>query len=91
MLQIGKVRLPILTLITLGITAIALFILIWIVYRTKIGMAMRAISKDIPTTRLMGVNADRVISFTFMIGSGLAAIGGILWAMKYPQIYPLPE
>ncbi|ABV33366.1 MULTISPECIES: branched-chain amino acid ABC transporter permease [Pseudothermotoga] len=88
MLQIGKVRLPILTLITLGITAISLFILIWIVYRTKIGMAMRAISKDIPTTRLMGVNADRVISFTFMIGSGLAAIGGILWAMKYPQIYP---
>ncbi|WP_041083167.1 branched-chain amino acid ABC transporter permease [Thermotoga profunda] len=88
MIDIGDVKIPVLTFITIGIVVLALLLLMWIVYKTKIGMAMRAISKDIPTTKLMGVNADRVISFTFMLGSGLAAIGGILWAMKYPQVYP---
>jgi len=87
-LQLGNVRIRLLTLITLSVVAISLLLLVWIVYRTKVGMAMRAISKDIPTTRLMGVNADRIISYTFMIGSSLAAVGGILWAMTYPQVYP---
>lgn len=40
------------------------------------------------TVRLMGIDADRVISFTFMLGSGLAAAGGILWCMKYPAVEP---
>lgn len=87
-LHIGGVRLRILSLITIGTVAVSLMVLVWIVYRTKVGMAMRAISRDIPTTRLMGVNADRIITFTFMIGSGLAAVGGLLWAMTYPQVYP---
>ena len=88
MLRFGNIRVPLLTFLTLGVVALVLIILLWIVYHTKVGMAMRAISKDITATRLMGVNADRIVSFTFMIGSGLAAVGGILWAMKYPQIYP---
>lgn len=66
-----------------------LLVLLYIVYRTKIGMAMRAVSTDIETTRLMGVDVDRVISYTFAIGSALAAAGGIMWACKYPQINPL--
>ena len=73
---------PILTILILGI-------LMFIVYQTKIGTAMRAVSTDIDTARLMGVNVDQVISFTFAIGSALAAAGGIMWAFKFPQINPL--
>ncbi|GAF94494.1 unnamed protein product, partial [marine sediment metagenome] len=60
----------------------------YIVYRTKTGLAMRAISKDFDTAKLMGINLDRTISLTFIIGSGLAAIGAVLWALRYPQIWP---
>ncbi len=88
MFEIGGVRIPILTFITIVVAIVALIILTWIVYKTKVGMAMRAIAKDMTTTRLMGVNVDRIISFTFAIGSALAATGGILWAMRFPQVYP---
>ncbi|MDI3472563.1 MAG: branched-chain amino acid transport system permease protein [Thermotogaceae bacterium] len=88
MLQIGSVRVQILTFFILGITALLIIFLIWFVYKTKIGMAMRAISTDIATTALMGVNVDLVIGITFAIGSALAGAGGILWAMKYPNVNP---
>lgn len=71
------------------ISIVILFALFYIVYRTKVGMAMRAVSRDMETTRLMGVDVDRVILYTFALGSALAGIGGILWACKYPQINPL--
>lgn len=72
-------------LISLGLLAL----LLYIIYHTKIGMAMRAVAKDIEATRLMGINVDKVIAYTFALGSGLAAAGGMLWACKYPQIQPL--
>ncbi len=50
---------------------------------------MRAVSRDMETVALMGIPVNRVISLTFALGSALAAAGGILWAMKYPQINPL--
>lgn len=87
-LNIAGVRLKILSVITLATVTASLLFLVWVVYKTKVGMAMRAISKDIPTTRLMGVNVDRIITITFMLGSSLAAVGGLLWAMTYPQVYP---
>ena len=62
--------------------------LLWIIYRTKPGLAMRSISKDIETTRLMGVSVDKVIALTFGLGSALAAAAGIMWALRYPQIHP---
>ena len=62
--------------------------LLFIIYRTKPGLAMRAISRDIETTRLMGVNVNRVIALTFGLGSALAAAAGIMWALRYPQIHP---
>lgn len=72
------------------LSAIALFAgLMIVVNRTKVGTAMRALSKDIETTGLMGVNTDRIITISFAIGSALAAAGGILWAIKFPQINPL--
>jgi branched-chain amino acid transport system permease protein len=73
---------PIITLTLLGI-------ILLIIYRTKVGRAMRCISHDMETTRLMGVDVNRVIAITFAIGSAAAAAGGILWALKYPQINPL--
>jgi branched-chain amino acid transport system permease protein len=58
----------------------------WLVYRTRLGLAMRAVSYDIRTAALMGINVDRVISTTFVIGSMLAAAAGFLFATKYPGL-----
>ncbi len=49
---------------------------------------MRAISRDFETPQLMGIDVNRIISLTFIVGSALAAAGGIMWAMRYPQINP---
>ncbi len=61
----------------------------FVVYRTKMGMAMRAVSLNPKAAQLVGVNIDIVISFTFALGSALAAAGGILYAVNYPSIDPL--
>lgn len=87
-LEVAGARIPLLTFLVIITTAIILVILFFIVYKTKIGMAMRAISMDIPTTSLMGINVDGVIGFTFALGSALAAASGIMWAMRYPNVYP---
>jgi branched-chain amino acid transport system permease protein len=50
---------------------------------------MRAIAKDIETSRLMGVPVNRIISLTFGLGSALAAASGIMWALRYPQLQPI--
>lgn len=71
------------------VTVILLVVLLqFIVYRTKIGKAMRAVSLDQDAARLMGIDVDRVISYTFALGSALAAAAGALFAMLYPQIWP---
>jgi branched-chain amino acid transport system permease protein len=70
------------------ITFVLILFLLLIVYRTRTGMAMRAISRDMETVRLMGVDVNRITSITFALGSALAAAGGIMWALKYPQIDP---
>lgn len=61
----------------------------FIVRRTKMGKAMRATSFDKPTARLMGINVDLVISFTFALGAALAGLGGVLYAVAYPSISSL--
>ena len=83
-----NVRIHSVSIVTPVIAILALLVLTYIIYRTKIGLAMRAISRDFDTANLMGININRTIAFTFAIGSGLAAIGAILWALRYPQIYP---
>ncbi len=52
-------------------------ILMHLLYRTRIGMAMRAVARDLDTARLMAIDVDQVISFTFVVGSSLAAVGGV--------------
>ncbi len=64
------------------------FILHFIVTRTRMGMAMRAVSWDAFALPLMGIPLDRVIVFTFMLGSGIAGLGGLLFAMSYPVLEP---
>lgn len=71
------------------VTATLLALLWLVVQRTKMGMAMRAVSFNPQAAALMGVNINRVISFTFGLGSALAAVAGILYAMKAPGIEPL--
>lgn len=62
-------------------------ILQFIVRRTKIGIAMRAAAFDKPTARLMGINVDQTISFTFAIGAAFAGLGGVLYAIAYSSIW----
>jgi len=85
---LGNVQIPVLSVWVLMVTLVLLILVVSVVNRSRIGMAMRALSRDIETVRLMGIDVDRVISFTFMLGSGLAAAGGILWCMKYPAVEP---
>lgn len=70
------------------VSALLVGLLLIILYNTKPGLAMRAISKDIETTRLMGVSVNKIIAITFALGSALAAASGIMWALRYPQIHP---
>jgi branched-chain amino acid transport system permease protein len=60
-----------------------------IVFHTRMGTAMRAVSWNAQVAALMGVNVDVVISFTFVLGSVLAAVAGILYSSKYPSVHPL--
>ncbi|MCL2009027.1 MAG: branched-chain amino acid ABC transporter permease [Synergistaceae bacterium] len=86
--RIGEVRLIPLAIWVPVVSFLLVAVLLWIVYKTKPGLAMRAISRDIETTRLMGVSVDRVIALTFALGSALAAFAGIMWALRYPRVEP---
>lgn len=87
--ELGSLSLTVATLITPFVTLILLYVVLFITNKTKIGMAMRAVSKDFETAKLMGININQVISTTFVIGSALAAVGAILWGSRYPSVMPL--
>ena len=86
--KIGDVSAPIVTFITPVITIGLLFVLIYLVNHTKMGMAMRAVSKDYEASRLMGIEINTIITITFVIGSALAAVGAILYFSPRPLVYP---
>ncbi|MDR3331655.1 MAG: branched-chain amino acid ABC transporter permease [Synergistaceae bacterium] len=86
--SLGGVRLVPLALLVPAISFIMVACLLWLIYRTRAGLAMRSISHDIETTRLMGVSVDRIIALTFALGSALAAVAGIMWALRYPRVEP---
>lgn len=86
--QFGGIRIQSTLIASVIVSGLFLALLLYIVYRTKTGLAMRAISVDIETSRLMAVDVDKAISVTFIIGSALAAVGGILWGLRFPQIFP---
>lgn len=76
-------------LIVLVVAIAFMAVLQWIIYGTKFGRAMRAVSFSFETASLMGIPTDRIISLTFIIGSALAAVAGILFGLEYPKIDPL--
>ncbi len=76
-------------LLIFGVSVVLMVVLQFIVYRTKVGTAMRAVSFNLNSAKLMGINTDAIIVFTFALGSALAAAGGVLTAQYNPTIYPL--
>ena len=64
-------------------------ILWFLVKRTRMGKAMRAVSEDADAARLMGIHLDRVVSYTFFVGAFVAGVGGVLYCMTYGKIEPL--
>ena len=86
--QIGGVSASLVTFLTPVLTIVLVLLLMFLINNTKIGMAMRAVSKDYDTSKLMGIKINRVISFTFIIGSALAAIGSILYFTDRMSVTP---
>jgi branched-chain amino acid transport system permease protein len=72
--------------VILGTSAALMLALEYLVFHTKLGTAMRAVSFSPDTASLMGIPVDRVVSFTFVLGSALAAAAGFLYVMKYPGL-----
>lgn len=80
--SVASVTVPIITLVLL-------LAILYVLYRTKYGMAIRALSFDIKTVNLMGIDANLIIAIVFALGSALAAVGGIFWAVNYPSVEPM--
>ena len=76
------------TILTPVLTLVLVVVLVMLIKKTKIGMAMRAASKDFETAQLMGVKINSVISFTFIIGSALAAVASLLYFSNYTTVAP---
>jgi branched-chain amino acid transport system permease protein len=86
---IGSVKVGSFDIAILGVGLFFMAVLTWMINYTKVGKAMRAVSSNNVVASLMGINVDRIISFTFVIGSSLAGVGAVLVGMKYPKIDPL--
>ena len=84
----GKVPVGLTSVITLVVTVLSMLVLTFLVQKTKLGKAMRAVSEDMDAARLMGINVNSTISFTFAVGSALAGIGAVLYCCSYPQATP---
>jgi branched-chain amino acid transport system permease protein len=87
--RVGSISVLSVSLFIPVVTFLSLMALMWIVNKTKTGLAMRAVSTDLDAARLMAIDVNRTVSLTFGIGSVLAALGAILWTMRYPQLNPL--
>jgi branched-chain amino acid transport system permease protein len=87
-LQLAGVHLSSTSIAVYVITAAVLVFLWWITTRTEVGLAMRATSQDMAIAGAQGINSHNVVSLTFIIGSAIAAVGGILVGIYYNQVYP---
>jgi branched-chain amino acid transport system permease protein len=83
-IEIGDVKVPLLRLITIGSAFVLMIVLWFLVNRTRTGKAMRATSFDREAAAMMGVNIDKVIVFTFVLGSALAGAAGVMFALRVP-------
>ncbi len=88
-LTVGMLNVKVITIVTPLLTVLLVVALVLFINHTKTGMAMRAVSKDFDTARLMGIKVNNVISVTFVIGSFLAGVGSILYFTNYGQVSPM--
>ncbi|MCQ2565997.1 MAG: branched-chain amino acid ABC transporter permease [Clostridia bacterium] len=86
--NIGALSISYVTLLTVGICVVIMIVLTTFINTTKMGKAMRAVSEDKGAAQLMGIDVNKTISMTFAIGSGLAAIAGVLLCSAYPTLMP---
>lgn len=87
-LVVGGLSISFVTILTLVVSVGLMVLLQFIVRRTKVGKAMRAVSEDTGAAQLMGISVDRTVSITFAIGCALAAIGAVLYCVAYPRVQP---
>ena len=87
-LEIGSLRVSYVTMVTIVVCLVIMAVLTFFINNGKLGKAMRAVSEDKDAARLMGINVNTTISVTFAIGSGLAAIAGVLYMSAYPTLVP---
>ena len=87
--EIFGAQIGIQSILILGVSVFLMILLQFIVHKTKIGKAMRAVSHDADAARLMGINVDNTISATFAIGSALAGAAGVIFGIYYTRIEPL--
>lgn len=76
------------TVVTIAVALVMMLLLNLLVTRTRMGKAMRAVSEDTEAAQLMGINVNNTVSFTFAIGSALAAVAAVLYCCSYPQVNP---
>lgn len=87
--QLGPVRISYIQMVIFTVTIVLMVLLTFIIQKTKIGRAMRAVSADENAAKLMGISVDNTISFTFLIGSALAGAAGMLVGIYYNAATPL--
>jgi branched-chain amino acid transport system permease protein len=85
----GALEVKVFDVTVLGVSVVTMLALHFIIQHTKMGKAMRAVSQNPAVARMLGINTDRIIMYTFIVGSSLAAVGSVLVGMKYPKIEPL--
>ncbi len=85
---IGNIKISNYAIVDVAVSAVLMIFLTYLVRRTKVGMAMRAVSQDKDAARLMGINIESIITITFLIGGAFAGAAGILAGITYPRIYP---
>lgn len=88
-IKIGTATTKIVTVVTPLLTIVLVAALVLLIKHTKIGMAMRAVSRDFETSQCMGIKINSVISTTFIIGSFLAAVGSMLYFTNYTSVSPI--
>ncbi len=87
-IRVGAVSIPVATVFIVIAAAVLFLLLSYIVTHTKMGRAMRAVSKDLEAAMMMGVDVDRIIAFAFILSTTYAAAGAFLWCSRFPFVSP---